>query len=214
MERTITALKAQKRNPERINVYLDGEFAFGLARIVAAWLHIGQVLSEERIERLRQEDALEAAYQRALLALSYRPRSEQEVQRKLTEAGYDEAVRQAVIERLRNGGLVGDEQFAQAWVENRQTFRPRSKRMLAAELRQKGVGNDEIEQALLGAVDDETMAYEAGARYARKLVVADWETFRKRLSGYLGRKGFGYETVSVTVRRIWQELREGSGENE
>lgn len=210
MEQTITALKAQKRNPERINVYLDGEFAFGLARIVAAWLHIGQVLSEERIERLRQEDALEAAYQRALLALSYRPRSEQEVQRKLTEAGYDEAVRQAVIERLRNGGLVGDEQFAQAWVENRQAFRPRSKRMLAAELRQKGVGNEEIEQALLGAVDDETMAYEAGARYARKLTAADWETFRKRLSGYLGRKGFGYETVSVAVRRIWQELREGS----
>lgn len=212
MELTITALKAQKRNPERINVYLDGEFAFGLARIVAAWLHIGQMLSEERIERLRQEDALEAAYQRALLALSYRPRSEQEVQRKLTEAGYDEAVRQAVIERLRNGGLVGDEQFAQAWVENRQAFRPRSKRMLAAELRQKGVGNEEIEQALLGAVDDETMAYEAGARYARKLTAADWETFRKRLSGYLGRKGFGYETVSVAVRRIWQELREGSEE--
>ncbi|MBN1371831.1 MAG: RecX family transcriptional regulator [Anaerolineaceae bacterium] len=212
MEQTITALKAQKRNPERINVYLDGEFAFGLARIVAAWLHIGQVLSEERIERLRQEDALEAAYQRALLALSYRPRSEQEVQRKLTEAGYDEAVRQAVIERLRNGGLVGDEQFAQAWVENRQAFRPRSKRMLAAELRQKGVGNEEIEQALLGAVDDETMAYEAGARYARKLTAVDWETFRKRLSGYLGRKGFGYETVSVAVRRIWQELREGSEE--
>ncbi len=209
MERTITALTAQKRNPERINVHLDGEFAFGLARIVAAWLHVGQALSEDRIERLQQEDALETAYQRALLVLSYRPRSEKEVQRKLTEAGYDEAVRQAVLERLRNGGLVGDEQFAQAWVENRQAFRPRSKRMLAAELRQKGVGNEEIERALRDAVDDETMAYEAGARYARKLAEADWETFRKRLSGYLGRKGFGYETVSVVARRIWQELREG-----
>ena len=50
------------------------------------------------------------------------------------------------------------------------------------------------------------------ARYARKLMAVDWETFRKRLSGYLGRKGFGYETVSVAVRRIWQELREGSEE--
>lgn len=212
MERTITALKAQKRNPERINVHLDGEFAFGLARIVAAWLHIGQVLTEERIERLQQEDALESAYQRALLVLSYRPRSEKEVQRKLTEAGYDEAVRQAVIERLRSGGLVGDEQFAQAWVENRQAFRPRSKRMLTAELRQKGVGDEAIEQALQGAVDDETMAYDAAARYARKMAGADWETFRKRLSGYLGRKGFGYETISTVVRRVWQELREGADE--
>jgi regulatory protein len=212
MERTITALKAQKRNPERINLYLDGEFAFGLARIVAAWLHIGQSLNEERIERLKQEDALESAYQRALLVLSYRPRSEVEVQRKLTDAGFDEAVRQAVLTRLRNAGLVGDEQFAQIWIENRQTFRPRSKRMLTAELRQKGVSDEAIEQALESAVDDETTAYESAVRYARKLAHVDWETFRKRLSGYLGRKGFGYETVATTIRRVWGELREGADE--
>ena len=187
-------------------------FAFGLARIVAAWLHVGQVLGEERIERLRQEDALESAFQRSLLILSYRPRSESEIQRKLTEAGFDEAVQQAVLARLRDGGLVGDEQFAQTWVENRQTFRPRSKRMLAAELRQKGVGDEAIEQALEGSVDDETSAYETAARYARKMASADWETFRKRLSGYLGRKGFSYETVSITIRRVWKELNESAEE--
>jgi regulatory protein len=212
MERTITALTAQKRNPERINVHLDGEFAFGLARIVAAWLHVGQALTDERIERLKQEDALESAYQRALLVLSYRPRSETEVQRKLTDAGFDEAVRQAVLARLREGGLVGDEQFAQTWVENRQTFRPRSKRMLTAELRQKGVNDEAIEQALAIAVDDDISAYETAVRYARKLAQADWETFRKRLSGYLGRKGFGYEIVSNTIRRVWKELRQGLDE--
>lgn len=213
MERTITALTAQKRNPERINVHLDGEFAFGLARIVAAWLHVGQTLTEERIDHLKQEDALESAYQRALLVLSYRPRSETEVQRKLTDAGFDEAVRQAVITRLKDGGLVGDEQFAQTWVENRQTFRPRSKRMLTAELRQKGVSDEAIEQALTGAVDDEITAYETALRYARKLAQADWETFRKRMSGHLGRKGFGYETVSNILRQVWKEMHEGLDEN-
>ena len=66
MNHTITALTLQKRNRERVNVYLDGEYAFGLARIVAAWLVVGQELSDEKITQLRIEDEREVAYQRAL----------------------------------------------------------------------------------------------------------------------------------------------------
>ena len=55
----ITALQVQKRNPNRVNIHLDGEFAFGVARIVAAWLRIGQELSEEKIGQLQAEDGRE-----------------------------------------------------------------------------------------------------------------------------------------------------------
>ena len=55
----ITAIVVQKRSPNRVNIYLDGEFAFGLARIVAAWLRTGQELSEEKIEQLQAEEARE-----------------------------------------------------------------------------------------------------------------------------------------------------------
>mgnify|MGYP000952684904 FL=1 len=71
MDRTITALTAQKKNPQRINVFLDGEFAFGLQRIVAAWLIVGQTLSEEKINQLRSDDQSEIAYQKAINLLSY-----------------------------------------------------------------------------------------------------------------------------------------------
>ena len=83
MERKITALQAQKRNPQRVNVYLDGEFAFGLSRITAAWLQIGQVLSEEKIVELQAADEIEVAYQKALHYLSFRTRSEDEVRKNL-----------------------------------------------------------------------------------------------------------------------------------
>ena len=59
MGKQITDLKAQKRNHQRVNVYLDGEYAFGLSRIVAAWLHVGQELSPEKIKELKLEDELE-----------------------------------------------------------------------------------------------------------------------------------------------------------
>ena len=77
MSHRITALKLQKRNRQRVNVYLDGDFAFGLARIVAAWLHVGQELSDEKIEQLLAEDAKEVAYHR--LSSQIRSRSASEI---------------------------------------------------------------------------------------------------------------------------------------
>ena len=86
--------------------------------------------------------------QRALLLLSYRPRSEAEIRQKLAKAGFEPEVIATVLERLRANGLVRDEGFAHEWVENRGAFRPRSRRMLAYELRRKGVAEETIQQAL------------------------------------------------------------------
>src|SRR5262245_41525908 len=127
----ITAIEIQTRTPNRVNIYLDGEFAFGLARIVAAWLRVGQELEERKIEQLQAEDALERALQQALLFLSYRARSEAEIRQNLRKHEIPEAVIDHTLERLRQDGFANDNQFARAWVENRNAFRPRSRRMLA-----------------------------------------------------------------------------------
>lgn len=208
MDRTVTALKIQKRNRNRINVYLDGEYAFPVARIVGAWLQIGQVLSDEKIAALREQDTKEVAYQRALNFLSYRTRSEAEVQRKLTEIGFDEMVIAETMERLRRANLISDTQFAKEWVENRSTFRPRGRRVLAMELRQKGVADDVIQRALDGTVDEDELAYQAAVRKARRWADLDYAAFRERLGAFLMRRGFSYGTVSNLVERVWSDLQE------
>ena len=210
MEKRITALKAQKRNTNRINVYLDGEFAFGLARIVAAWLQIGQILTEEKIADLQRQDTHEVAYQRALNLLSYRPRAAAEIERRLVEAGYEPATIDLVLDRLRRSGLVMDEQFARTWIENRSEFRPRGRRLLAAELRQKGVSDEVITQALEDMTDESSLAYQAAKRYARRLAGLEWLRFRERLGAFLARRGFSYETSLPAVRRVWEELQSAS----
>lgn len=202
----ITALKVQKRNPNRVNVYLDNEFAFGLDRIVAAWLHLGQELSTEKINSLQAQDAGEVAYQQALHFISFRPRSEVEVRRKLLEKGAESEVIESVLARLRGAHLVGDEQFARKWIDNRSTFRPRSHRMLRYELHQKGVSEGFIQQALAEADNEPDLAYQAGRKYARRLEELDWEQFRKRLSGFLSRRGFSYGITAPVVRQIWDEI--------
>jgi len=213
MNQEITALKAQKKNPNRISVYLEGEYAFGLARIVAAWLRIGQQLSDEEINRLKQQDTQEVAYLKALRFLGYRARSEAEIQRKLSEQGYEENVINAAIQRLMENGFLGDEQFARDWVENRTTFRPRSKRMLALELRQKGVGEETIQQALAETGDEDNLAYQSAIKYAHRLAGVDWETFRKRLGAYLMRRGFSYGTIAPVLRQVWDETQSSAGDN-
>lgn len=202
--RKITAIQVQKRNPNRVNIHLDGEYAFGLARIVAAWLHTGQELDEENIAGLQAKDAQERAVKQALLFLSYRARSEKEIRQNLSKHDYPEAVIEDTLEHLRESGFADDIKFANAWVENRSTFRPRGRRALTVELRQKGIDNATIESALAD-VDEEALAYEAGLKKARKLKTQEWNVFRKKTSDFLARRGFSYSVIAPIVSRLWNE---------
>lgn len=212
MDHKITALKAQKRNPNRINVYLDGDFAFGVARIVAAWLQIGQTITDEKILSLQSQDTIEVAYQKALHFLSYRQRSEDEIRRKMKDTGFTEDVTEVILARLRESGMVSDANFARGWVESRASSRPRSRRALAMELHRKGISEEIICKALAEAEDESDLAYRAGMRYANRLSQADWDTFRERLTAFLGRRGFTYGTIAPQVKRIWVELHSQQSE--
>jgi regulatory protein len=203
--RKITAIEVQKRTPNRVNIHLDGEFAFGLSRIVAAWLRVGQELDEEKIKRLQTEEARERAFQQAMLFLSYRARSESEIRQNLRKHEMPEEVIEQTLERLRQDGFANDGQFARAWVENRSVFRPRSRRMLAMELKQKGL-NEEAVTSALEDVDDAALAYEAAQKRAPRFKDLEWIEFRKKLSEFLARRGFSYSVIAPVVTQLWNEM--------
>lgn len=209
MEREITAIKAQKRNRQRVSIYLDGKFAFGLSRFVAAWLKPGRVLTEADIERLQQEDTYEIAYQKALQFINHRPRSVEETRRRLLEKGFSDEVVRITLEKLIDKHWLDDLDFARQWIENRNTFRPRSSRLLTYELRRKGVADDEITQALeKHAGDENALAYQAGIKKAKQCRHEAEPEFIKKVSGYLARRGFHYGIVKPTVERLWEAFSE------
>ncbi|MDY7040408.1 MAG: RecX family transcriptional regulator [Chloroflexota bacterium] len=206
MPGTITALRVQKKNKQRVNVYLDGEFAFGLAGIEAAKLHRGQYLSDEDIAYLREQDTRETAYERALNFLSYRPRSEAEVRRYLQEKQVPLSVQDEVVARLTRAGLLDDHAFARYWVENRERFKPRGVYALRSEMRQKGLGDDVI-SAVLEELDEEENAYRAAKQRAARWKQLDYQSFRRKLGAYLRRRGFAFETIEAAIVRVWHELQ-------
>ena len=213
MAGTITSLVAQERNKERVSVYIDGEFAFGLTMIEALKLRKGQQLSETEIARLQALDEIEVAHEAALNFLSYRPRSTHEVRRRLEERKFSPQAVEKALERLQNAGLLDDEAFSSYWIENREQFGPRSIRALRQELRQKGVP-DSIIAAALDGLDEEDAAYRAASHQARHLTGLDRQAFRKKVGDFLTRRGFSYAVSRDVTNRLWAEHHEQCDDTE
>jgi regulatory protein len=205
MAGTITRLEVQKHNPERVSVYLDDTFAFGVDILVAAGMRKGQPLDDDAIAALRADDDRHRAYLAAVRLLGSRPRSREEIERALRTKRYEEPVIEAAIERLTVEGLIDDAEFARFWSENRTTFRPRGTRALRYELRLKGVANEDMEEAL-EAVDEDEAAWSAVARKAETWRNLPADEYKQKVLAFLARRGFGYSTANG----VWKRLQETS----
>jgi regulatory protein len=201
----ITALEIQKNNKERVNVFLDGEYAFSVALIEAARLRKGQSLSDDEIALLRDEDTTARAFDSAIRFLSYRPRSIAEVIRNLKDKSLTEPVIEAALERLRAVGYVDDDAFARFWVENRTTFKPLGQAALRYELRQKGVPDATIEDVLNG-LDVHEAARKAAQERIRRLRGVDQRTFRAKIGSFLQRRGFSFDVTQAVISQLIEEL--------
>ncbi len=208
----ITALKAQKKNSHRVNVYLDGRYAFGIHRNIAADLSIGQELTDESINTLLQKDAEETAFHRAIQYIHYRDRSEYEITQYLEKSGVAPDTISKVLERLNYLELTNDKKFAENWVENRIDFRPRSRRMLAMELRNKGVSNEVITQVLQTMPSEEELAFHCAKKQACRYFGLSRQDFYRKLSNYLSRRGFSYDVISPVIEWIWKTSQNSEGE--
>lgn len=203
--KTITGIKARKG---RLDVFLDGEFAFSLSPLAAKQIRLApeQTLSESRVQALKEADLLQQSLDTAVRYLSYRPRTESEIRARLRRKGLDGGLIDKAISLLKLQGLVDDNAFASFWRDNRLSFNPRSGRLIGAELQRKGVSR-QIISGTLSEVDDDSAAYDAALKRARALSGTEREEFRRKLGSFLLRRGFSYELAGRTVERLWLETR-------
>lgn len=207
----ITSLRFQKGNQERVNIHIDGEYAFALPAIEAAKLRKGDFLSDEEIQRLRYVDIEAKGYDRAVRFLGVRPRSEWEVRQNLQRyrprgsEGLDETQIEQVIERLRSQHYLDDEAFAHYWIDQRNRFKPMAPQALRYELRRKGVNNHIIDAIVETETDPDAAALEVARRQAHRWVHLGEAEFQKKLTGLLQRRGFRWETIRNVIRQVWQE---------
>lgn len=209
---TITAITPQVRNQDRVNIFLDGRYAFSLAVAAAFGLKIGDTLTEGQIAERQAKDSLEKAKDQAIRYIVQRPRSSSEIGRYLKRKGYDEPQIEQVVNRLRELELLDDSAFAEYWIEQRLTFKPRSQMALRYELQQKGVSRDVMDE-LLNEVDEVAAAQDAAQRKLNTYRHLPEDQFRAKLGGFLQRRGFRYETIRQVVDDLWREIEETSQED-
>ena len=171
-------------------------------------LSVGDTVDSAAITAWQRDNSARLAVEAGLNFISFRPRSTKEVADHLRKKSLDTAARDHAIGRLQELGYLDDAAFARFWVESRDTHRPRGKRALAWELRQKGVADAIIEDALARFAGDETtLAHEAARKRATALKTTDPAKFRQQLGAFLARRGFSYEVAGQVVDDLWEELR-------
>lgn len=197
-------------HPERVSVYVDGAFAFGIHQNVLLQfeLHAGRHLDvDEQIEIMAAERK-RAARAKALDYLSYKPRTAAEVRRKLARSGFDEVVADDAVARMRDLGYVDDAGYAHDYARERFRHKGHGPRRIAYDLRRRGVARHHIETAL----DDLRQEVDL-LQSARELARKRWKRLareddpykrRRKLSGYLRRRGYSFDVI----RRVTEELED------
>ncbi|MEO8287140.1 MAG: RecX family transcriptional regulator [Chloroflexota bacterium] len=218
-------------DPDKVHIFVDGKHALVVSLDVAAAerLIVGQPCPPERLEKILSSEQQQQIYEAALVFLSYRPRSAREVEQRLRKKGYLPNQIDDALARLRKKGYVNDMEFARFWVNNRQAFNPRGPRLLRSELRQKGVPqeivdailtehreeqSDRAEEAAEIAAEhdiegdepapgtDEATALSLARKRMRLLSNLDPVTRKRRLTGFLARRGYGFDVISAVMQRV------------
>jgi regulatory protein len=135
--------------------------------------------------------------------LTYRPRSRSEIEQKLQDKGFDDKIIETVLVDLERLGYVNDLQFAGQWAAGRARLRGFGRRRIEMELRQKGIDPEVIKRSLSdvcgGDAEAET-AKKAAERKITSMRKLDRDTRRRRLAGFLERKGFSFEIIRGVLK--------------
>jgi len=213
----ITDLSPQVRDPERVSVFLDGVFAFGLPAELATreGLTVGDELDEARVGDLVGLDEAARATSAALAFLAYRPRSEREVRDRLRQKGYGPEAVDSAVARLEGWRYLDDADFARRWVENRATHKPRGRRLLEQELRQKGVDRETARGILdESELDEAAAALDLARAKLRAYAGEEPAVARRKLAAVLARRGYGFDVVRPVLERLFGDEEAFAGEPE
>ena len=213
----ITQVEPQKKNPHRFNVFIDGEFVFGADEdlVVEQRLIPGKIIDQTLLEKLIFEAEVGKLIERMYSLFNIRPRSEKEVRTYLKNLSFNRKVKDqeeisdlaidSLVEKLKQKRLLDDKQFAKDWVESRRRSKQKGIRVIKAELFQKGIDKEIIEEVLRlrsGQVSEEDLAKLALEKKMRVWKNLPPLEFKRKALEFLIRKGFDYEIVKKMIESI------------
>src|SRR5581483_3810548 len=215
----ITLVELQKKNNKRFNIYLNGQFAFGADEdlIVERRLVVGKEINPQELEKILFEAEVGKLMMRMYLLFNVRPRSEKEIREYLKNLSFkrkvkdqeeiSEVVIESLVEKLKQKELINDLVFAKAWMESRRNSKKKGKNIIKAELYQKGIDREIVEEVFSEQLTDDSEQQLAKEALEKKMRI--WKNlpdqeFKKKATEFLVRRGFEYSLAKDVVNNLLQ----------
>lgn len=202
----ITEVKTQKKNTNRVSVYIDGKFAFGMTQVDALYYHIkeGEEISNERYKQIVEELIYAKARDKAIKLLGYSAKTEKELLQKLEEE-YNSEICNTVVEMLKKYGYINDDAYANAYINDSFRFKGWGSNRIKFELKKKGVDENKIAEAMENAdLNEEEKACEILKKRLKGCTTPDYKE-RAKHTRYLASRGFDYEVIKTAFLRLTQD---------
>lgn len=200
----ITKIISQQ-NKDRVNIYIDNEFAFGLDLKIAYKYNLkkGMEIDEAYINDVLKSEEQNNANNYALKFLSSRWRTEKEIEDRMTKKGFDEEIIDETLNYLKKYELIDDRRFAETYAEEKIRLKKLGTYRIKYELCNKGVDEEIASEVVEKYSDDEfERAMELASKKIRSYKKDDKNTIYRKLGGYLQRRGFSYDCVSKVLREL------------
>lgn len=205
----ITKIEAQKRRKNRVNIYINNDFALGINKEVMLKynLKVDMEVNDDFIENILMAEEENKALDYALNLLTYRQRSEKEIYDSLKRKGYIDEHIENVISSCKDKNYINDKIFAKSFINDKINLNKHGPERIKHELRLKGVSKEII---------NEVLDYDRNDQYRFAKEVADKKMYSyrnddknavyRKMSGFLQRRGFSYDIISKVVREILTEI--------
>ena len=199
----ITDLKQGVKNPNRVNVFVNGKYSFSLdiSQVVEMGVKVGREINEKELEEFQKASEFGKLYQRTLEWVLIRPRSEREARDYLNKKTFEKKLNKdyvdTVVERLKEKKYIDDKKFAEYYVENRFVINGISQKRLKKELNKKCVCDSVISE-VLGVRNDEDEI--------RKIIIKKQGKYDdEKMMAYLCRQGFSYDLVKNVMEEYYND---------
>lgn len=204
----VTKIETQKRNKEKVNIYVDNKYLFSLTLngLLASHLKEGSEITDSQIEELKIEDEPKLAFQHALNIISYSMKTEFELVKKLREKEFSEPSIEQAVQKLKGYKYIDDDIYVTMYIKTKAIPNNWGEQKIISKLLQKGVDINLIKQKIeeLYSYDEKKNAItKVAEKYVEKLP-KDEDILKKKqkLYRYLAGKGYSYELISSTVSSI------------
>lgn len=205
----ITKIEVQKRNKERVNIFIDEEFAFALSAelVYKEGIKTGDILDVDKFTKISKEESYLKCKNSALRIIERACKSEKEIKEKLALKGYDNESIESTMEFLREYNFVNDENYAKMYVKDK--IKNQGQNKIKYALIKKGIDEEYINEEMANIDNDEQMemGYEIGLKKYNLLLKRESDKYKvsQKLYRFLISKGYGYDIVSSLVKKITKE---------